>query len=63
MEKSMSISIERKWYYIMIKGFYGGSYEMTIPFSNWDNFDKILDLIDDYIELKEQIKEKKYERR
>lgn len=42
----------------MIKGFYGGNYEMPIPFSNWDNFDKILDLIDDYIELKEQVKEK-----
>ena len=39
----------------MIKGFYGGNYEMSIPFSNWNNFDKILDLIDDYIELKEQI--------
>ena len=58
MEKSMGISHKRKWYYIMIKGFYGGSYEMSIPFSNWDNFDKILDLIDDYIELKEQIEEK-----
>ena len=46
----------------MIKGFYGGRYEMPIPFSNWDNFDKILDLIDDYIELKEQIEEKKYRR-
>ena len=42
----------------MIKGFYGGSYEMSIPFSNWDNFDKILDLLDDYIELKEQIEKK-----
>ena len=42
----------------MIKGFHGGSYEMPIPFSNWDNFDKILDLIDDYIELKEQIEKK-----
>ena len=41
----------------MIKGFYSGSYEIPIPFSNWDNFDKILDLIDDYIELKEQINE------
>ena len=41
----------------MVKGFYSGSYEMSIPFSNWDNFDKILDLIDDYIELKEQINE------
>ena len=39
----------------MIKGFYSGSYEMPIPFNNWDNFDKILDLLDDYIELKEQI--------
>lgn len=50
----------------MIKGFYSGSYEMSIPFSNWDNFDKILDLIDDFIELKEQIQKKnniqKYER-
>ena len=54
----MGISIERKWYYIMIKRFYGGSYEMPIPFSNWDNFDKILDLLDDYIELKEQIEKK-----
>ena len=43
----------------MIKGFYGGSYEMSIPFSNWNNFDKILDLIDDYIKLKEQIEEEK----
>ena len=43
----------------MIKGFYNGSYEMSIPFSNWDNFDKILNLIDDYIELKEQIEEEK----
>lgn len=42
----------------MIKGFYSDSYEMPIPFSNWNNFDKILDLIDDYIELKEQITEK-----
>ena len=42
----------------MIKGFYSGSYEIPIPFSNWDNFDKILDLIDDYIELKEQIEER-----
>ena len=42
----------------MIKGFYGGSYEMSIPFSNWNNFDKILDLLDDYIELKEQIEER-----
>ena len=42
----------------MVKGFYSGSYEMSIPFSNWDNFDKILNLIDDYIELKEQIEEK-----
>ena len=42
----------------MIKGFYGGSYEISIPFSNWNNFDKILDLIDDYIEVKEQIEEK-----
>ena len=42
----------------VIKGFYSGSYEMPIPFSNWDNFDKILDLLDDYIELKEQIEEK-----
>ena len=41
----------------MIKGFYSGSYEMPMPFSNWNNFDKILDLIDDYIELKEQIEE------
>lgn len=41
----------------MIKGFYSGNYEMSIPFSNWNNFDKILDLIDDYIELKEQINE------
>ena len=41
----------------MIKGFYSGSYEMSIPFTNWDNFDKILDLLDDYIELKEQIEE------
>ena len=41
----------------MIKGFYGGNYEMSIPFSNWNNFDKILDLLDDYIELKEQIEE------
>ena len=54
----MGISIERKWYYIMIKGFYGGSYEMPVPFSNWDNFDKILDLLDDYIELKEQVEKK-----
>ena len=43
----------------MIKGFYSGSYEMSIPFSNWNNFDKILDLIDDYIKLKEQIEEEK----
>ena len=43
---------------MIIKGFYGGSYEMSIPFNNWDNFDKILDLIDDYIELKEQIEKK-----
>lgn len=42
---------------IIVKGFYSSSYEMFIPFSNWNNFDKILDLIDDYIELKEQIKE------
>ena len=42
----------------MIKGFYGGNYEMPIPFSNWDNFDKILDSLDDYIELKEQIEKK-----
>lgn len=42
----------------MIKGFYGGSYEMSILFTNWDNFDKILDLIDDFIELKEQIQER-----
>ena len=42
----------------MIKGFYSGNYEMPIPFSNWDNFDKILDLMDDYIELKKQITEK-----
>lgn len=42
----------------MIKGFYGGSYEISIPFSNWDNFDKILNLLDDYIELKEQVEEK-----
>ena len=42
----------------MIKGFYSGSYEMSIPFSNWNNFDKILDLIDDYVELKEQIEER-----
>ena len=55
----MGISIERKWYYIMIKRFYGGSYEISISFSNWDNFDKILDLLDDYIELKEQVEEKK----
>ena len=41
----------------MVKGFYSGSYEIPIPFNNWDNFDKILDLIDDYIELKEQIEE------
>ena len=40
----------------MIKGFYGGNCEMPIPFSNWENFDKILDLLDNYIELKEQIK-------
>ena len=39
----------------MVKGFYSGSYEMSISFSNWDNFDKILDLIDDYVKLKEQI--------
>ena len=39
----------------MIKGFYSGNYEMSIPFSNWGNFDKILDLIDDYVKLKEQI--------
>lgn len=31
---------------------------MPIPFSDWNNFDKILDLLDDYIELKEQTKEK-----
>ena len=31
---------------------------MSIPFSNWTHFDKILDLIDDYVELKEQIEEK-----
>lgn len=43
----------------MIKGFYGGSYETSIPFSNWNNFDKILDLINDYIKLKEQIEEEK----
>ena len=42
----------------MIKGFYGSSYEMSTPFSNWDNFDRILDLLDDYIELKEQVEEK-----
>lgn len=42
---------------IIVKGFYSGNYEISIPFSNWNNFDKILDLIDDYIELKEQIKE------
>ena len=42
----------------MIKGFYGGNYEKPIPYSNWDNFDKILDLLDDYIELKEQIEKK-----
>lgn len=42
----------------MIKGFYSGSYEMPISFSDWDNFDKILDLLDDYIELKEQTQEK-----
>ena len=44
---------------MMIKGFYDGSYEMSISFSNWDNFNKILDLIDDYIELKEQIEKNK----
>lgn len=44
----------------MIKGFYGGRYEMPIPFSNWDNFDRILDLLDDYIELKEQVEEKRH---
>ena len=44
----------------MIKGFYGGSYEMPIPFSNWDNFDRILDLLDDYIELKEQVEKKRH---
>ena len=37
-----------------------------MPFSNWNNFDKILDLLDDFIELKEQIQKKnniqKYER-
>ena len=43
---------------MIIKGFYGGSYEMSITFSNCDNFDKILDLLDDYIELKEQIEKK-----
>ena len=42
----------------MIKGFYGVSYEISIPFSNWNNFYKILDLLDDYIELKEQIEKK-----
>ena len=31
---------------------------MSIPFSNCTHFDKILDLIDDYIEVKEQIEEK-----
>ena len=31
---------------------------MSIPFSNWTHFDKILDLIDDYVEVKEQIEEK-----
>ena len=31
---------------------------MSIPFSNWNNFDKILDLLDDYTELKEQVEEK-----
>lgn len=31
---------------------------MPIPFSDWNNFDKILDLLDDYTELKEQTKEK-----
>lgn len=45
------------YYKKVIKGFYSGSYEMPISFSNWDNFDKILDLLDDYIELKEQITE------
>ena len=55
----MDTSNKRKWCYIMIKGFYGGNYEMSIPFSNWDNFDKILNLIDDYIELKEQIEKNK----
>ena len=54
----MDTSNKRKWCYIMIKGFYGGNYEMPIPFSNWDNFDKILDLLDDYIERKEQVEEK-----
>ena len=44
----------------MIKGFYGGRYEMPIPFSNWNNFDRILDLLDDYIELKEQVEEKRH---
>ena len=58
MEKSMDILIERKWYDIMIKRFYGDSYKISIPFSNWNNFDKILDLLDDYIELKEQIEKK-----
>ena len=42
----------------MIKGFSSGNYEMSVLFSNWNNFDKILDLIDDYVEVKEQIEEK-----
>lgn len=42
----------------MIKGFYSGNYEMSVLFSNCNNFDKILNLIDDYIELKEQIEER-----
>ena len=31
---------------------------MSVLFSNCNNFDKILNLIDDYIELKEQIEER-----
>ena len=42
----------------IIKRFSSGNYEMSIPFSNCTHFDKILDLIDDYIEVKEQIEEK-----
>lgn len=41
----------------MIKGFYGGLFEMPIPFSDWNNFDLILDLLDDYIELVEEFEE------